>query len=280
MRILPCCLLVVALVGCSAEAREEQTIVASVYPLAFVAERIAGTSWEVVDLTPPGTEAHDLELTLEDRAALEAATAVLYLGDIGFQPQLEDAIVNPESEVAGAAILVGSPRRDPHWWLDPSSFTAAVDFVQGILVRKDPDRSADYDSRALQMTFELDELHAQFSQELSDCRYSTAIVTHEAFGYLADRYGFEQFGLTGITPEAEPTAARLSRANALIEDGEAGAVFYEREDNAHRTAESFAADAGVLALPLGTLESRPLEGDYFSVMQENLASLRKGLQCR
>jgi hypothetical protein len=40
-----------------------------------------------------------------------------------------------------------------------------------------------------------------------------------------------------------------------------------------------AADVGVPALPLGTLESDPTPGDYLSVMRSNLASLEKGLQC-
>jgi zinc transport system substrate-binding protein len=105
------------------------------------------------------------------------------------------------------------------------------------------------------------------------------IVSHEAFGYIAESFGLEQFGLAGVTPEAEPAADRLAQARTLIEAGEAGAVFYEEHEDARKLAESFARDEGVPALPLSTLESRPVEGDYFTVMEDNLESLREGLQC-
>ncbi|MGH2676333.1 MAG: metal ABC transporter solute-binding protein, Zn/Mn family, partial [Actinomycetota bacterium] len=82
----------VAMAGCSPVGGGDRTVVGSFYPLAFVADRVAGPDWEVIDLTPPGTEAHDVELSLEDRTAIQAADVVLYLGDIGFQPQVEEAV--------------------------------------------------------------------------------------------------------------------------------------------------------------------------------------------
>jgi zinc transport system substrate-binding protein len=105
-------------------------------------------------------------------------------------------------------------------------------------------------------------------------------VSHEAFAYLGGRYDIRQFGLAGVTPEGEPTAGRLTEARRLIEVGEAGAVFYEAGGESQRAIDNLAADAGVPALPLSTLESEPPSGDYISVMEDNLESLRKGLGCR
>src|SRR3989337_1321356 len=88
-------------VGCS-PTDEARTVVASFYPLAYAAESVAGPGWEVIDLTPPGTEAHDVELSLVDRSAIQDAEVLLYLGDIGFQPQVEEAV----SEVPGRVVAV------------------------------------------------------------------------------------------------------------------------------------------------------------------------------
>src|SRR5687768_7956230 len=103
--------------GCSSTEGDGRTVVASIYPLAFAAEQLTGPEWTVVDLTPPGTEAHDLELSFEDRAAIQDADLVLYLGDIGFQPQVERAVDQAEGIVV--APLPAGLTGDPHFWLAP-----------------------------------------------------------------------------------------------------------------------------------------------------------------
>ena len=266
--------------GCTAIGGE-RTIVASVYPLAFAADQLAGPGWEVIDLTPPGSEAHDLELSLQDRAAIEGADLVLYLGQLGFQPQVEAAVAEARGTVVDyrgeVEALAGN---DPHVWLEPNTFsTIARDIAGELCPITDPCEAEEAAGRD-RFIQRIHELGGAYFEGLSRCDLSTMLVSHEAFGHLAAFHGLRQFGLTGLVPEAEPSAARLQRARALIDSGEAGAIFYEEGGEARQLAETFAADAGVPALPLSTLESRPAEGDYFSVMERNLQSLREGLQCR
>jgi zinc transport system substrate-binding protein len=268
--------LVVALPACS-DQRGSRTVVASFYPLAWAAERIAGPGWEVIDLTPPGVEAHDVELSLEDRAAIEDADVIVYMGQIGFQPQVEGAVLEAEGLVVDVSrLLPDEPlRRDPHFWLDPALLGAVTLDTVGALRRETQIAEA-----AVQAARQdLDGLHFRYQRFLNDCRYRAMIVPHEAFGYIADRFGLRQFGLAGVTPEGEPTAGRLAEARRLIEDGQAGAVFFEAGGETQRAIDNLAADAGVPALPLSTLESEPPSGDYISVMEDNLRSLRKGMGC-
>ncbi|MGH2766511.1 MAG: metal ABC transporter substrate-binding protein [Actinomycetota bacterium] len=261
----------VAMAGCSPVGGGDRTVVGSFYPLAFVADRVAGPDWEVIDLTPPGTETHDVELSLEDRTAIQAADVVLYLGDIGFQPQVEEAVGEARGRVLPLADFVAADSAaDPHLWLDPRHMGRIAEVVASAI----PGAS----SHALQQ--DLAELYDRYRSDLADCRSRVMVVSHEAFGYLADAFGLEQIGLTGLSPEAEPTVERLGVAGEALEDGRATAVFYEAGDEARRIAESVAADFGVPALPLGTLESEPASGDYLSVMEDNLDSLRQGLGCR
>jgi zinc transport system substrate-binding protein len=215
-------------VSCSSD-RGGRTVVASFYPLAWAAERIAGPGWEVIDLTPPGTEAHDVELSLEDRAAIEEADVVVYMGDIGFQPQVEAAI----EDAGGVVIAANSPRsgavrQDPHLWLWPQLFLSRVvtPVWRGFQDMVSPGEEGYY-QRYRQAVRALQELENRYRRTLVDCRYDVLIVPHEAFGYLIVRYPFRQFGLAGVTPEGEPTADRMAGARRLIEDGEAGAVFFE-----------------------------------------------------
>lgn len=258
--------------GCSSAGARGRTVVASVYPLAFAAQRMAGPGWQVIDLTPPGTEAHDVELSLEDRAAIEDADFVLFLGDIGFQPQVERA--TDEADGLVVAVWDRPPGTggtvDPHAWLDPVLFAGMVHRIGDDLGRP---------GAASRLQAELARLDARYREGLATCRFHTLVVSHGAFGYLADRYGLRQVGLAGLEPEGEPTAAALERAAAVLSGTEAGAVFYEAGEEARRIADTVAADAGVPALPLSTLEAQPPSGDYLSVMRDNLDSLRRGLEC-
>jgi zinc transport system substrate-binding protein len=259
--------------GCSS-ADEVPSVVASFYPLAFAARHVAGPGWEVVDLTPPGTEAHDVELTLEDRASIEEADLLLYLGDIGFQPQVEEAVPEVPGEVVAVAdgIPLTEPipeeeedegeghveeTADPHAWLDPQLFAMMVDRVSDGLAAADPRGIDGYHDRAAALRGELDALDRAYREQLAGC----------------------ELDVMGLSPEAEPTVERLGQAGAVLEDGAAAAVFYEAGGEARRIAESVASDFGVPALPLGTLESEAPSGDYLSVMEDNLRSLRRGLGC-
>jgi zinc transport system substrate-binding protein len=277
----------------SSEAGGDRSAVASFYPLAFAAERVAGPGWDVVDLTPPGAEAHDVELSIESRAAIEDAEVAVYLGDLGFQPQVEAAIEEANGEIVAAAdgleLMAGhaeegepaeeEPALDPHVWLDPIAFAEIADRVAEGFAAAHPEGAAGYRNRAEALRTDLQGIDDLYRSSLEGCRFDTLVTSHEAFGYLAARYGIEQVGLAGIEPEGEATAGRLGEAADLLAEGRAGAVFYEAGGEAQRVAETVADDAGVPALPLATLESEPADGDYLSVMESNLESLQRGLGC-
>jgi zinc transport system substrate-binding protein len=269
-------LLVAALPSCNGRSGNGLTVVASFYSLAFAAEQVGGAGVEVIDLTPPGSEAHDVELSFEDRTALETADLVLYLGDIGFQPQIERAVDDASGEVVVAASIEGD---DPHVWLDPLAFAEMTERAAKGYARVDEDREGEYRTRAEKLRARLETLDEQYRTTLADCRSHTILVTHDAFGYLADRYGLEEVGLAGISPEGEPTSESLIQAEALVRDGDVDAVFYEETEEGRRIAETVGQDLGIPALPLATLESRPPEGNYLTVMEANLDSLAGGLGC-
>ncbi len=282
--------------GCSEATGNGRSVVASFYSLAYASERIAGSDVRVTDLTPPGGEAHDVELSFEQRSAIEDADVVLYLGDIGFQPQVEDSVRDASGIVVDvtegielleghaheedeAAEQNGEPAFDAHVWLDPVLFRDIVGKIADALSEADSGRAADYEDNARALSDELTDLDRTYQEALATCEVTEMIVSHEAFGYVAHRYGLEQHGLAGLEPEGEPTATALQEAADLLRSEGAKAVFYEASDEAKRIAESVASDAGVEALPLHTLESRPEDGDYLTVMEDNLESLREGLGC-
>jgi zinc transport system substrate-binding protein len=279
---------VLALGACSGSFSSGKTsVVASFYPLAWAARGVGGSRVDVEDLTPPGVEAHDTMLTAGQRADLEIANVVLTLGHFGFQPDIEKAAESAQGKVvdvtAGLSMLPSSEDNlgfDPHVWLDPVLMKQIVGEVQSGLIAADPQGRSQYDAGAKGTEAQLTQIDNAYRAALGDCRYTTFVTTHEAFGYLAQQYGLHQLGVEGLTPESEPSAVRIQAAVDAIKAGTAApAVFYEATDEGKRVGDSVASDAGVEALPLGTLETAPSTGDYVSIMNQNLASLEKGLQC-
>jgi zinc transport system substrate-binding protein len=245
-------------------------VVASLYPLAFAAEQIGGPNVEVTNLTPPGAEPHDVELSVRDVERVRSADLVLYLGS-GFQPAVERAVAGGDAEAVD--LLEGST--DPHVWLDPLGYAGLAKRIGEALGR--PAAAEEFDQR-------LQDLHTDYERGLADCERREIVTSHAAFGHLAERYALEQIAISGLAPEAEPTARELERVVADVLEHGATTVFFETLVSP-RLAETVAREAGaeVAALdPLeGLTESETARGaDYFSVMRDNLGALREALGCR
>ena len=279
---------VVLLSGCSDDGSEATTdvkVIAAFYPLAWAARQVGGEAATVEDLTPPGAEAHDIQLTARQRADVQNATLIVLFGK-GFQQQLEDAA--RDSGGRAVDLLESLPLlpsneeeldADPHVWLDPALMREIVGRVGEALAGTDATNATAYRRRASVVQEQLAGLDASYRQALGACALKTMVTTHEAFGYLAKRYGLTQLGLTGLTPEAEPSAAQLRDVRELARDKKIAAVFVEATDEGRRIGESVARDVGVPALALNTLESDPKPEEYLSQMRENLTNLKRGLRC-
>ena len=273
--------------ACAAGSSEGRVnVVAAIYPLAWAAQQVGGDRVDVEDLTPPGVEAHDATLTAAQRADIQTADLVVYLGRLDFQPDVERAVDDSGGKVIDVTAELGiEPQTgetfDPHLWLSPSGMEGIVRLVGDALATTDPSGADGYAEREQAVLRALEDLDASFRAGLSGCAFTTFVVTHEAFGYLAGGYGLRQLGIEGLTPETEPAAARIQAAAQAIDQGRAApVVFYEETEAGRRVGRSVAADAGVPALPLNALESDPAPLDYVSVMEENLTNLREGLRCR
>jgi len=272
-------LLVAGCAGSETGSGGDTTVVAAFYPLAWAAEAIAGDSAEVVNLTPPGVEPHDIELTPRDVERIRDADLVLYLGQ-GFMPALEDAVGDDEKALdllAGQRLRAGSGEsaRDPHIWLDPTRYANVVRRIADAL----GDREA-----AEALVTRLDELGTEFRDGVADCDRREIVTSHAAFGYLADAYDLRQISLTGVSPEAEPSPRALESLVKKVENHRATTVFFETLVSP-RLAETVARETGARTAALNPLEGltdeQLAEGDdYFSVMRENLVVLREALGCR
>ncbi|GAA2706908.1 metal ABC transporter substrate-binding protein [Micromonospora olivasterospora] len=278
-------------------------VAAAFYPLQFVAERVGGDAVRVTNLTKPGAEPHDLELTPGQVGEVNQAELVVYLK--GFQPAVDEAVEQAGGDrafdVAGVQPLLDvhagghehehegedeaghageSGGKDPHLWLDPTRLATVADRLAERLGAVDPDRAADYTARARTLRADLEKLDAEFAAGLKTCQRREIVVSHTAFGYLTQRYQLEQVGMTGLTPETEPSPQRLAEVAREAREHQATTIFFETLVSP-KVAETIAAQVGARTAVLDPLEglSAGSGADYLSVMRTNLQALRTALSC-
>ena len=270
--------------GCGATglatADGRPTVVAAFYPLQFVAQRIAGDHARVTDLTHPGQEPHDLELTVRQTAELSDADVVVY--ERGFQAALDQAVdMRGHAHVVDATVSGRVRADDPHFWLDPTRLSAVAGAVEKELAATDPPHARAYARNLGVLQRQLARLDASFRSGLAHCRITTIVVSHDAFGYLGRRYGLRVLGVNGFSPDAEPSPAHLRQLQDLVRRAHLRAVFSEPLASRSLTG-SLASDLHVRAEvldPVEGLSDATAGQDYLSLMRRNLRTLQEANQC-
>jgi zinc transport system substrate-binding protein len=262
-------------------ARGGLSVVASFYPLAYAAQQIGGDQVTVRNLTAPGVEPHDLELSPRDVDRVESATLVLVLGR-DFQPAVERVAKRNRGTVALINRL-GVHGSDPHVWLDPILMTKIVDEVATALAKIDPPHAGEYTARAARLTDRLTALDGRYRAGLAACTRHEIVTAHDAFGRLAARYGLTEKAIAGLSPESEPDPARMAALADLIHHDRVTTVFTE-ELVSPRVADALAREAGVHTEVLDPIEgltkAQAARGaTYIAVMDANLQKLRVALDC-
>jgi zinc transport system substrate-binding protein len=268
------------LAGCTTAHGTGRTVVTSFYPLQYVAQRIVGGRAKVTNLTHPGQEPHDLELTVRQTAQVEDAEVLVY--EKGFQSAVDDAVsqVGPD-HVVDAARAAGLSGDDPHFWLDPTKLSKVAVALERQIAAADPAHAGDYARNLAGLRSDLAALDRSFRTGLASCRTTTIVVSHDAFGYLGRRYGLEVVGINGLSPDAEPSPAHVRALQDLIRRDGITTVFSE-ELGSRAFADSLAGDVGIKAAvldPIEGLSDATAGQDYLSLMRRNLRTLQKANRC-
>lgn len=295
---LASCLLIA---GCGSaptkDAKGRLRVEASFYPLQWMAERVGGSHIVVDSLTKPGAEPHDLELTPKDVAAVQDADMIVYLS--GFQPAVDEAIRDTQgpgvfdAKPAAHTDLTFTPIEggkaqtdaagsvDPHFWQDPTRLAAVADAFAQALEKRDPSHAAAYRRNAARLVADLTKLDHEFSSALTGCTHKDLITSHNAFGYLARRYGLRQVGITGLTPDQEPSPTNLAQVTDFVKAHHVHTVYFETlvsPDLAKTVAREARVKTDVLD-PIEGLNAKSQGHDYLQVMHSNLANIKRDQPC-
>ncbi|MGT2666468.1 metal ABC transporter solute-binding protein, Zn/Mn family [Streptococcus rifensis] len=290
------------LAACSNQAgSEEPTIVTTFYPVYEFTKEIAGDEANVELLIEAGTEVHGYEPSAKAIATIEDADAFVYANENmeTWVHELEENLEKSKSDVKvisateGMLLLPGSDDHDhdhahgedghshdydPHVWVSPYRAVQMVEIIRDQLIEAYPEDKDTFTKNAEAYLKELQALDQEYTDTLSQAKQKSFVTQHAAFNYLALDYGLTQVSVSGLTPEAEPSATRLAELSEYIKNNGIKYIYFE-ETASSAVAETLAKETGVETAVLNPLESLTADAmkageTYISTAEANLEALK------
>lgn len=287
------------------DSADRALIVASIYPLQYVAQEIAGDSAEVTSLAQQGSDTHDVELSPSQIASIGTADLVLTLEE--FQPAVDDAVAQSGNDSVLAVndaveLLEGGHAHeeeaageeghddhdhahgafDPHFWQDPQRMSKVADALSEKLTSQFPEHAKTYEANLERFTTEMDKLETEFAEGLAQCAIKEFITPHEAFRYLVEDSDLTEVSIVGLSSNEEPSPARIAEVQKVAKETGVTTIFFETLTSPAVT-EAIAGDLGLKTAVLDPLENvtdKSPGDDYPSIMRANLQALRTANDCK
>ncbi|HCV53223.1 MULTISPECIES: metal ABC transporter solute-binding protein, Zn/Mn family [unclassified Exiguobacterium] len=286
-------------------------IYTSTFATAAIAREIGGNQVNVKMIVPPGADPHSYEPTSKQLTEIAKGDLFLLTGttlepyskkiqeslkgtDVRFIETSKDGTLlesdatlhaheeegHTEDEQAHEEEGHDHGKYDPHVWLDPVNAKAMARSITVALSKEVPKDKATFEKNLKAFDQQADALDKEFKQAVADGSKKELLVTHAAYGYLAERYGFTQLPIAGISPSDEPSQKQLA---ALVKEARMHDLKYVafEETVSPKVARVIQKEIGAKSVTIHNLESvtkSQQNSSYFKLMEENVQTLEQALQ--
>lgn len=166
---------------------------------------------------------------------------------------------------------------DPHVWMSPVLSQKLAASIKDSLIEQDPDHAEDYENNYDALVAELEELDESFVALSERVNNKTFFVSHSAFGYISEPYGFEQIAVAGLNSQDEPSQKELTEIVDLAKKEKIEYIVFEQNVSSNLT-EVIQKEVGAEAVEmhnLGVLTQENIDNEetYFTLMEKNLQTL-------
>lgn len=203
--------------------------------LGDLAGAVGGDRVSVTALVGPGGDAHVYNPTPTDARRLSEARLFIAngLGFEGWMARLAEAagykgpVIIASTGIAPRVTEDGDT--DPHAWQDPANGMRYVENIRDGLIAADPAGADVYRARAAAYLDELRTLSARLGDTLAAIPPArrTVVTSHDAFGYFGAAFDIAFVAPTGVSTEAEASAADVAALIRQIRTDAIPAVFVE-----------------------------------------------------
>lgn len=291
-------LIVTTLTGCQNKSSTQKglRIVTSFYPIYAMTKAVSGDLNDV-RMIQSGAGIHSFEPSANDVAAIYDADVFIY-----HSHTLETWAGSLESSLNKSTVKVLEASKgmtlskvqgledmevsdgvdpatlyDPHTWTDPQMASKEVERIKKSLIKLDPKNKDTYEKNAKSFKEEAKQLTQKYQKKFKNVSNKVFVTQHTAFSYLANRFGLTQLGISGISPEQEPTPRQLKEIRDFIKQYKVKTVFVEKNVS-QKMAKTVAKSTGAKLKTLSPLESDPKnQKTYLENVEENLEILYQEL---
>ncbi|MGF3066572.1 metal ABC transporter solute-binding protein, Zn/Mn family [Facklamia sp. P13064] len=316
MKIIATIFLSLAMVGHTTfkivSAQDRPKVMATFYPVYFLASEIAGDKMEVSMLLDANQDAHAYEASAQAAIKVQESDLFIYqddemeffIKDLMSLVDLDTTKVLESTD--GIDLLSGDGEEhdhegeehdhegeehdhegeehgheghvhefDPHTWLDPMVYSQQAKNIKEAMIEIDPDNQKVYEENCKALVEKLEALNTEFQTKLKDLENKTIVVQHKAFSYLAQAYGLEQISIGGLSSDQEPSAKQIAEMQKLLAEKQVNKIYVDPAIDS-KIAQTVASSTKAELLPLRTLE---LVSEEEAAAGENYFTLmRKNLE--
>ncbi|EDZ63120.1 ABC-type Mn2+/Zn2+ transport system, periplasmic solute binding protein [Sulfurimonas gotlandica GD1] len=276
---------------------KKPAVALSTFALYDIAKNISQNTLDLVMILPFGVDAHSFEPTPKLMAKIMGSDLVVYSG-AGLEPWTASFDFKSKTIDMSKSVKLLEPKDeheehahhdhghdavDPHYWLDIQNMISATKLMSVEFIKLSPENEELYKVNTQKYIVKLESIDAKYKKSLSNCKKETIIVNHNAFSYLSNNYGFHIEALSGLSPDAQPSAKNMVRLIEHVKEHDVKIVFFESfvSDKAMKSIAQEAQVSVDVLQPLGNITADEAKKNlsYEDIMLDNLVKISKALAC-
>lgn len=272
-------------------------IVTSFYPIYAMVKEISGDLNDV-RMIQSSSGIHSFEPSANDIAAIYDADVFVYHSHTleSWAGSLDPSLQNSKVKVIEASEGMTLERvsgledmqagdgidektlYDPHTWLDPEKVAEETQIIADKLSELDNANKDTYQKNAQSYSNKEHDLTNKYKPIFEKASQKTFVTQHTAFSYLAKRFGLNQLGIAGISPDQEPSPRQLTEIQEFVKTYKVKTIFTESNASS-KVADTLVKSTSVSLKTLNPLEADPQnDKSYLENLEENLAVLAQELK--
>lgn len=277
----------------SPKSGDNFSVVVSNFALYDIAKALS-SDIKVENILPFGSDIHTFEPTPRDIVKIQKADLFIYSGQ-ELEPWINKFQFNANTLKMQNSLKLKEAHKhehsheledhgayDPHYWLDIDNMLIMVKLIAKELQKRVPLQKEQIELHKNAYIKKLEQLDKFYRLELTNCRNDTIVTNHNAFEYLADRYGFKVKAISGLSPEAQSSAHVMRELIEFVKMNQIKVLFFESfvSDTLMQT---IAKESGVqrveVLLPLANVTQNESQEGYITLMKQNAEKISYALEC-